>query len=77
MLLQIKQAQTPECILVGHVHVNGPGSSSPGITLSLMGNEKALFKLNVENKSMEKAEVGVEVRVRGPTAKKREHVTGV
>jgi len=37
--------------------------------LSFVGNVKALFKLNVENESMEKAR-------RGANCKKRVHVTG-
>jgi len=38
--------------------VNGPSSNSQDHTLSFEGNVKALFKLNVENKSMEKARGG-------------------
>jgi len=46
--------------------VNDPGRNSQGHMLSFVGNVKALFKLNVEKESMEKA--GGDCR--GPTAKR-------
>lgn len=70
MLLQTMHAQRLLNAYKLVTCVNGPGSNSQGHTLSFVGNVKALFKLNEENESMEKAGGGGWGECRMPTAKR-------